>query len=416
MAFSLQQFGKVAKIGATAFVSAQALAVGALVGIDEWRKRRSHSGPVRFPTLEPHTVEVNENALTTYMDARTLYSDMLQAIESAEKYVLFESYIWKSDRVGQKFKDALIAAAQRGVNVYIIYDSFANLVVPPSFKKFPKIPHLHVLPFPIAKLGMITLQRKYFGRDHRKVLVVDGTTGFIGGYNIGELYEDQWRDTHLRLRGPAVWELDNAFVDFWNEHCRHRHPLLQDRGARSWDTSILAALNTPHKLLFPVRGIYIDALERATERVWITSAYFIPDRQIQKAVLAAVHRGVDVRVLVPDKSNHLVADWAARSFYSELLEAGAQIWLYEDVMIHAKTMVVDGRWVTVGTANIDELSMTRNFEINLQIASDKQAQYLEEVFLRDLLNSHELTLLQWESRGLVARITEHLLRPLRLVL
>ena len=384
--------------------------------VDEWRKRRSPSGPLSFPTLPPKQLAVSDNKLTTYMDARQLYDDMIDAIEGAHSYVFFESFIWKGDQTGHRFKDALIAAAERGVEVFIIYDGFANLVVPPPFKRFPKLDHLHVLQFPIVKFGIFKRGFRAMGRDHRKILVADGKIGFVGGYNIGEIYIDQWRDTHLRIEGENVWELDNAFVDFWNEHCKASQKHLLDRGARSWDNKITAALNTPRKLLFPVRGIYIDAIERASKRVWITSAYFIPDAQIQDALLAAAHRGVDVRVLVPEKSNHLIADWAARSFYAELLESGAQLWLYQDVMIHAKTMTVDGRWSTIGTANIDQLSMTGNFEINLQITDREQAGYLEKVFLEDLTNSREMSLLEWESRGSLVRMTERLVRPLRHIL
>ena len=119
---------------------------------------------------------------------------------------------------------------------------------------------------------------------------------------------------------------------------------------------------------------------------------------------------------MPEKSNHLIADWAARSFYAELLESGAQLWLYQDVMIHAKTMTVDGRWSTIGTANIDQLSMTGNYEINLQITDREQAAYLEKVFLEDLTNAREMSLLEWESRGAFVRMTERLVRPLRYIL
>lgn len=407
---------KVTKYTAGGILTAQAVAAAGLVAVDEWRKRRSPSGPLSFPALAPKDLAVSDNQLTTYMDARELYDDMIYAISNAKSYVFFESFIWKGDNTGQRFKDALIAAARRGVDVFIIYDGFGNLVVPPRFKRFPKLEHLHVLQFPILKFGIFKRGLRAMGRDHRKIVVADGKIGFVGGYNIGEIYIDQWRDTHLRIEGPGVWELDNAFVDFWNEHCKGSQKHLFDRGTRSWDNKITAALNTPRKLLFPVRGSYINAIERASKRVWITSAYFIPDSQIQDALLAAAHRGVDVRILVPEKSNHLIADWAARSFYAELLESGAQLWLYQDVMIHAKTMTVDGRWSTIGTANIDQLSMTGNYEINLQITDREQAAYLEKVFLEDLTNAREMSLLEWESRGAFVRMTERLVRPLRYIL
>ena len=240
--------------------------------------------------------------------------------------------------------------------------------------------------------------------------------GFIGGYNIGSLYATQWRDTHLRVTGASVWDLTDAFTDFWNAHKTRRLPRMPQYASRAWRSDVAVARNEPNRFLFPVRGLYINALNKARERFWITQAYFVPDRDILAELIATAERGVDIKVLMPEVSNHIAADWVARSFYSPMLEAGIEIWLYQGAMIHAKTATADGGWTTIGTANIDRLSMTGNYEINMEVFSADLARQMEQVFENDLTNARQLTLAEWEERPLVNRIVERMLRPLASVL
>ncbi|MFC7406227.1 phospholipase D-like domain-containing protein [Georgenia alba] len=392
-------------------VTLQAAAVATVLAVDRVRKRRKPPSGL-FPHTEPRTVDVAGSQVTTFTYGADLYADMLDRIASAEHTIYFETFIWKADRTGHAFKEALLAAARRGVQVFVVLDGWGNGVVPPSFKQFPEMPNLHVLKFPFFRPGLLTLDVRKTGRDHRKVLVVDGTSGYVGGYNIGDLYATRWRDTHIRVDGPSAWELENAFVDFWNDHRKRHHPEIPDRGARSWEARIRAAQNHPARLLFPVRGIYLDAIDRAEHHIYITQGYFIPDREILSGLAKAARRGVDVKVLIPEVSNHVVADWTARTYYTRLLEAGVTIWLYQEAMVHAKTMTVDGRWTTVGTTNIDRLSMTGNFEINLELFDRELAEHMETIFTGDLTNCRELTLEEWQRRGLLPRIGERLLKPL----
>ncbi|GAA1641885.1 phospholipase D-like domain-containing protein [Georgenia ruanii] len=395
----------------TGTVAVQAAAAAAVVSVDRVRKRRQPPTG-EFPRTPPATLPVAHSTVTTYTFGADLYEDMLAAIRDARRTVYFETFIWKSDDVGQRFKDALLAAARRGVEVYVVFDSWANLVVPPAFQRFPRLPTLHVLRFPLVRPGLLTLNLRKTGRDHRKILVIDGEVSFVGGYNIGSLYATQWRDTHVRVEGPSAWELENAFVDFWNDHRKRRHPQIPDRGARAWEARIRAAQNAPNRLSFPVRGLYLEAIDRAEHRIYITQGYFIPDRDILRGLVQAARRGVEVKVLIPEVSNHVLADWAARAYYTQLLESGVQLWLFQDAMVHAKTMTVDGRWTTVGTTNIDRMSMTGNFEVNLEIYDDDLAAQMEKIFATDLTNSRQLTLREWESRGLLSKIGERILRRL----
>jgi len=193
--------GLLRRIG-LAIVGAQAVTVAALIAVDSWRKRM-RPREAKFPRTEPADLPLGESVTTVYTFGTDLYDDMLAAIEGARERVLFESFIVKDDEVGRQFKAALIAAAERGVDVFVVYDVFANLVVRRSFFDFP--PSVNVVRYPALKPGMLLLDLRKSGRDHRKLLVVDGEIGFVGGYNIGSAYATQWRDTHLRVRGPSAW-------------------------------------------------------------------------------------------------------------------------------------------------------------------------------------------------------------------
>lgn len=396
----------------TVFGVQLALAVGMSL-VDSYRRRGKKPKP--FPVTPPRTVPVGEGTVTTYTFGKDLYEDMLAAIAGAKKQVLFETYIWKGDAVGERFKQALVDAAARGVDVYCIYDGFANLVVSPRFKRFP--PSLKVLRYPVYGAGWRFFDLGRYGRDHRKVLVVDDEVGFVGGYNIGSAYETEWRDTHVRVTGPGVWDLKRAFADFWNQQRRRRighseRPLLLET-ASTWEPMIRFQRNSPRMWMFPIRGMYLEAINRASRNIWITQAYFLPDQQFVDALKDAARRGVDVRLLVPLKSNHIVADWISRGYFSQLLEAGVRIFRFKDAMVHAKTATVDGTWSTVGTANIDRLSLQGNYEINVEVIDGALARTLEEIHLVDESNSIELTRGEWEARDLHRRFTESLLQPLR---
>jgi cardiolipin synthase len=382
--------------------------------IDSYR-RRGKRRAVSFPTAPPSTVPVGEGEVTTYTFGSDLYDDMLASIDGAQRQVLLETYIWKGDEVGQRFKTALEAAATRGVEVFLIYDAFANLVVSPRFKHFPA--SVRVLRYPVYAAGWRPFDLRRYGRDHRKILVVDDSVGFVGGYNIGSAYATEWRDTHVRITGPGVWDLKRAFADFWNLNRRRRfrpseRPLLLET-ASTWEPTIRFHRNVPRLWMFPIRSMYIEAIARASKNVWMTTAYFLPDQDFVGALTDAARRGVDVRLLIPAKSNHVVADWISRGYFSQLLEAGVKVLRYRDAMVHAKTATIDGTWTTVGTANIDRLSLTGNYEINVEIIDPKLAGSLEDVFRVDETNCLELTRAEWAARDVYRRFTEFVLNPLR---
>jgi len=384
-------------------------AAATVVAVDHFQKRHQ-SRKVKFPHLPPRDVAIGDTETRIYTFGKDLFEQMLEAIAQAKSTIYLESYIWKSDECGRQFKDAVIDAAQRGVDVYLIYDAFANLVVPRSFFKFPK--KIHVLAYPLFRPRVLTLDLKYTGRDHRKILVVDEEIGFVGGYNIGQTYADQWRDTHMRITGPGVWELTSAFVTFWNHNRKDNLPHIEPHHIPDWLPRIQAAANAPIRQVYPVRNIYLEAIRRATHHIYLTQAYFIPDAIFLNDLLDAAARGVDVRIIVPESSNHVLTDWLSRGQYSKLLRGGVTIWLYRNAMVHAKTATVDGQWTTIGTANIDRLSLQGNYEINMSIYSADLARSMEEVFEVDLSNCRRLELDEWENRPFVNKIGEFLLAPL----
>lgn len=405
------QAKRIIQYATAAIVGVQIGALATVVAIDEMRKRRSPQTGV-FPHLPPQDVTVGANDFEIYTYGQDLYDAMLEDIASAKKTIFFESFIVKSDETGYLFRDALIAAAMRGVDVHIILDTWGNLNQDPRFRHYPRMANLHYINFPLIRTGLLTGRERDKGRDHRKIMTVDSTVGYVGGYNIGTIYAHHWRDTHLRVEGPLAGLLNSSLVTMWNSYHQQDDPRLETAAVPEWDPTVRIVENAPSRAIYPINALYLEALNRATSRAWITMGYFIPDEPMMEALTSAARRGVDVRVLIPEYSNHIYADWVARSHYSELLESGVKIYLYEEAMVHAKTMAVDGQWSTVGTANIDRLSLRGNFEINVEVYGAPFTQAMERIFKVDLANSHELTLNMWNQRSRSGRVLERVLRPL----
>lgn len=373
------------------------------------RKRYRPQGG--FPHKRLKQVQVGENVLQLYDYGRDLYEDMLAAIDDAKECIYLETYIWKGDEIGKAFKESLARKADEGIDVYVIFDRFANMVVPSSFKMFP--PNIHVLHYYAIRSPLHLFDPRRYALDHRKLLIVDGYTGFIGGYNLGSLYATKWRDTHLRIQGRAAADLAQSFTDFWNLH----HPPDEDitrHFVRRFDPLINVRETNAMRLTFPIRDMYIEAITRAEQHILLTDAYFVPDSVLMDALKGAADRGVHVKLLIPWTSNHILTDWLARGNFTGLLKAGVRIFGYR-TMLHAKTCTIDGQWSTIGTANLDRLSSVGNYEINVEVYSEELAHQMEELFHRDLGNSFELTLDSWLRRSWYMKLSERILSPLRLL-
>jgi cardiolipin synthase A/B len=391
-------------------VGLQVLIVAVLQVISVGRKRHQPQGG--FPHKNLGVVQIGKNKVQLFDYGRELYDAMLAAIDAAQESIYLETYIWKGDAVGQAFKDHLARKAAEGIDVYVIFDNFANIVVPRTFKAFPS--NIHLLRYYAIRSPLHLFDPRRYALDHRKLLIVDGSTGFIGGYNLGATYATRWRDTHLRIQGQVAADLAQSFVDFWNLHTQpSRH--ITRHYARRFDPLINMRETNAMRLTFPIRDMYIEAINQAEHHIMLTDAYFVPDGVLLDELMDAAKRGVDTRVLIPWTSNHIVVDWLTRGFLADCLKAGIRVFGYRH-MLHAKTCTIDGQWSTIGTANLDRLSSVGNYEINVEVYNEKLARQMEELFELDMSNAFELTLDWWTNRSWYMKLSEYILSPLRLLL
>lgn len=390
--------------------SVTALTYGLLALQSFVRKRRRF----RFPhhLLEP--VYVDGHRLQIFNYGQRTFEDMLAEIDKAQEMILLETFILKGDEIGQKFKQKLIEKAEQGVRVCIAFDGFGSLLMPLGFRRWP--PQVQVSVFgPIHSYLNFLLVHTYI-RNHRKLLVIDGRTAYLGGMNIGREYARTWRDTHLRIDGPTAEEVALAFAGLWNK--RNKKP---DRRLRlpynpRYDDSphIYLHESRPSPVFGPVtiRENYLDAFENAKSYIKLTNPYFLPDKLMENELHAALKRGVKVELIVPKKSNHSIVDVLARPVYDRLLKAGAIIWLYQHTVIHSKTATIDGYWSTIGSANLDGRSLI-NYEINIFVEDKTFAERMEEMFEDDRSNCIRASTYEFAHPSLFQRLLETLAQPLR---
>jgi cardiolipin synthase len=349
------------------------------------------------------------NQVEVLVGAEQTYDAQLQCIEQASRHIHMEYYIFRNDRYGRRFLEALARAVQRGVRVRVLVDAFGSRAL-----RGPEVTSLvrvgaelrTFFPFrPFAQAWSVNL------RNHRKLMVVDGHVAFTGGVNIGEMFVP-WRDVHLRMQGPAVREIQNTFVEDWYFATGHDltfevRELDSSALANPMGESIVQMVNSgPDATVEAIHRLYFAAIASARDRVYVTTPYFVPDRAMLVALQTAALRGVDVRLLLPSRSNHRVTFHAGRSFYDELLEAGVRIHEYLPGMVHTKTMVVDGRFATVGSANLDVRSFRLNFESIVVLYDAQSVGRLERLFLEDLGHTQVVELDVWRVRPWGVRVVE----------
>jgi cardiolipin synthase len=367
------------------------------------------------------------NKVTLLFDGPQTMEAMLAAISGASDHINLETYIFDQDELGLRFADLLIAKQRAGVQVNIIYDSVGTLGTPAEFFERMRAAGIRLTEFnpvnPFKRFGNWRINN----RDHRKILVVDGKIGFTGGVNIAKDYARSslfrsrgkanaqlgWRDTHIRIEGPAVASLQWLFLDTWAKQNtddllqRHYFPPLATAGDR-----IVRVIATYPEGDFEIFKAYALVIQQASKSIHMTVAYFAPDRQIIELLTAAARRGVDVKLVFPSISDAGVVFYAGRSFYSELLDAGVKIHEFQQSVLHAKTAVIDGAWSTVGSANLDVRSFLHNTEVNVVVIGENFGAIMDSAFQEDLKNSVEIAKEQWEQRPLWDRIREATARTL----
>lgn len=367
---------------------------------------------------------IKGNKVTLLFDGPQTMKEMLKAITEAKSTINLETYIFDQDPMGLKFADALIEKQQSGVTVNIIYDSVGTLGVPQAFFDRMRAAGIHLVAFnPVNPAKLKGDEWKINNRDHRKVLIVDGKMAFTGGINISNTYsksslfrskakpsdksEVGWRDTHVKIEGPAAAAFQWLFIRTWAQQDRADlpdapyFPVLPEVG----DKLVRVVASEPGGG-FEIYKAYILAIQEAKKSIHITSAYFVPDKQTVDALTAAAKRGVEVKVVLPGVSDSGLVFHAGHALYDELLAGGVRIYHLKLAVLHAKTAVIDGAWSTVGSTNIDMRSFMHNSELNVVVLGDSFGREMENAFQEDLRDSEEITKAKWESRPWADRMKE----------
>lgn len=338
-----------------------------------------------------------------YTEGDELYRSMLSVIESAHRSISLETYIYADDSVGRRFSRALAERAESGVRVRLLVDAFGSLG---CFSRRTER-ELRSAGAQVRRFHRWQWQDpwRYNRRNHRKLLVVDRHYAFLGGFNIHEHSSlvhsgpSRWRDTHVHFEGALAREAEALFDLFWYRRWRHHHTL------RLPATDVLAS-NHNNYTRQRLRYLVDDILGSARSRLWVSTPYFVPDHLMQRRLLRAVQRGVDVRVLVPGKSDVPLAHWASRAAYAKLLHGGVRIFEYLPRMLHAKVVVADGEWCMVGTSNLDYRSLRHNYELNLLSSDPVLCRELEKHFQCDLRSAVEILHSGWINRPVFERLGE----------
>jgi cardiolipin synthase len=379
-------------------------------------------GPVELNDLEKQIfqlgsqlsqgVATNGNRVDVLVEGQVVYDTLGKAIDEARHHVHAEFYLIRNDQTGAWFRDKLAQAAKRGVEVRLLCDGYGCLALGRRWRR--------PLRRAGAKVGLFMPMRSLLLqpvnlRNHRKIVVVDGRLALTGGVNIGNEYRGEmrgigrWRDTHLCIEGPATAGLQRVFLQDWffatGESVDAKRYFPSWNGA-SGKATVAVVPSGPDTRTEAIHRLFFAAISGATERVWITTPYFVPDTALFVALQVAAMRGVDVKLILPSRSNHRVTFHAGRSYYEQLLEAGVHIHEYAPGMIHAKTMVVDGRIVLVGSANMDMRSFRLNFEVHTLLHDESTAKDLEARFLADLAETTPVTLASWSNRPFPWRVAE----------
>ncbi|MEO6024378.1 MAG: phospholipase D-like domain-containing protein [Burkholderiales bacterium] len=364
------------------------------------------------------------NAAVLLEDGPATYAAMFVAIRGARDHINMETYILEDDEIGRKFADALIGKQKQGVQVNLIHDSVGTLRTPHEFFARLVDAGINVLEFnPVnpltTKAGWSVNQR-----DHRKILIVDGEIAFLGGINISSVYSGgsfskpkkspkntdklPWRDTDLQVNGPVVADLQKLFIETWVRQKgeplapRNYFPILSVQGKEI----IRAIASAPEESFSLIYATFISALNSAESEILLTNAYFVPDPQLVDALIAAVARGVEVKMVLPSATDSWLVFHAGRAHYDRLLRGGVKLYERRNVLLHSKTALIDGVWSTVGSTNLDWRSFLHNQEVNVVVLGAKFGERMRTAFERDLAGSKSITLAEWKRRPLSIRLKE----------
>ena len=358
------------------------------------------------------------NDVKIYKNGIEKFKDLLEDINNAKETINLEYFIIKESEIGNKVKDALIAKAKQGVKIKILYDDVGcwRFRIRSKFLKEMKKNNIEVKPFIPNRFPILIGKLNY--RNHRKIVVIDGSIGYTGGINIGDEYIGKnkkfgyWRDTHLRIKGSSVYVMQMTFLTDWYYTTKQiiptdiYFPKLEDVG----DCMVQVVASGPDSDWEAIHYAYFTAICQAKQKIYIETPYFIPDESILKALKSAALSGIDVRIVFPKIADHKIVNSASYSYFGEILKAGGKVYLYEKGFIHSKVIIIDNCVASAGSANMDLRSFMLNFEMNAFIYDKKSIQKMEQDFLQDLQYSKELKIQDYENRKIGVKIIESINR------
>lgn len=361
------------------------------------------------------------NKVDIFTDGRSKFDALLSDLKAAKSYIHLQYYIFKDDKIGTQVADILVEKAMAGVKVRVIYDHIGSLHTSGKFFKRMKAAGVEVYPF--FRVTFPHFATRVNWRNHRKIVVIDGSTGYIGGMNVADRYIDGtpygiWRDTHLRIHGPAVGALQYAFAVDWSfmgqPLLEEKAEQLQSSGAHTGGIQLLTS--GPTSQWSNIAMVYHKAIANASKRVFIQTPYFLPTEGLLRALQAAALSKVDVRIMIPARSDSTVLTNASFSYIQGCLRAGIKVYLYEAGMLHAKTVLVDDEFVSVGSSNFDFRSFEHNFESNVFIYSRDVNERMAEIFFNDLRQCTRVSSARWRQRPKWQKAKESIVRLLSPVL
>lgn len=356
------------------------------------------------------------NRVKVLNNGSNTFEAIFSAIEKAKDHIHLEYYIIDDDNIGNQLRELLIRKAKEGIKIRLIYDDVGCWSLPDEFIESMAEAGIEIFPFLPVRFPTLTYKINY--RNHRKIVVIDGQVGFVGGLNIADRYLEGnpdygiWRDTHLQIEGEAVSSLQVVFLIDWffvSEQVIREEKYFRTEKADEHHLVQITA-SGPDSDYASIMQAYFAAIASAQSSIYISSPYFLPNESILTALKTASLSGVDVRVLLPSRSDSKIVFWATRSYVTELLEAGINVYFYEKGFPHSKLLIVDGVLSSVGTANMDIRSFDQNFEISALIYDEAISKELQEYYLNDLANSSHITQDAWESRARWDSIRESVAR------
>lgn len=385
------------------------------------RNLNRYQSLILYNLNEGQAVLTDNNDIRIYTDGREKFDALLAEMEHASNYIHLQYYIIRNDELWQEIEEILLRKAAQGVEIRILFDSMGCRTMHKKDWKRLERAGIEVAEFFPALLGKLHLRMNY--RNHRKIVIIDGRVGFVGGFNIGREYLGlnerfgYWRDTHLCIEGSAVTTLAVRFVLDWN-YAAKQNLFLEDHlfeiphYIRNGHETIQIISSGPDSASKTVRNNYLRLIHMAKDHIYLQTPYFIPDDSIWDALQVAARSGVDVRIMIPCKPDHPFVYWATYSYVGDMINAGAACYVYDNGFLHAKGMMVDGVVSCYGTANMDIRSFSLNFEVNATIYSARTTEKLEAVFKEDVEKSTLVTRKMYGDRGLVIRAKEQFCRLL----